>query len=280
MSIWAHTMFKNEARWLWYSVTSVIDFVDKILLWDTGSTDGSDRIAKELKNRYKDKIIFSKRHQNSNKEFKEIRQEMLNETNSAWFLMLDADEIWWRDSITKLIRLIKNDKEGQIESVIVPTINTVGDIFHYQEESAGKYKFGNKVGHYNLRAIRRNIPGLHSEGVHGTWGWADDNNKMIQDRSSDNIKYVNSPYLHTTFLPRASNRDYDKEVFKRAKKFKHEIGKSFPKDFYFPESFFNDRPDFIQSPWKTMGSTYKFRSFVETPLRKINRMLFKAKVGY
>lgn len=48
-TIIAHTIIKNESRWLWYSATSVIDYVDKILLWDTGSTDGSLEIEKELK---------------------------------------------------------------------------------------------------------------------------------------------------------------------------------------------------------------------------------------
>ena len=62
----------------------------------------------------------------------------------------------------------------------MPTFNLVGDIFHYQEEAAGKYRFGDLKGHYNLRAVKRDIPGLHSEGSHGVWGWADQDNKQIQ----------------------------------------------------------------------------------------------------
>ena len=57
-TLWAHTMVKNEARWLWYSVNSVIDHVDKLLLWDTGSTDGSIEIEKELVRKYPNKIVF------------------------------------------------------------------------------------------------------------------------------------------------------------------------------------------------------------------------------
>ena len=58
MEVWAHTLVKNEARWLWYSVSSVIKHVDKLLLWDAGSTDQSSEIEKELERMYPGKIIL------------------------------------------------------------------------------------------------------------------------------------------------------------------------------------------------------------------------------
>ncbi len=279
MKIWAHTLVKNEARRLWYSVSSVINHVDKLLLWDAGSTDGSIEIEKELAKKYPDKIIFKSRLQKTAEEFTGVRQEMLDETESDWFLMLDADEIWFEDSIKKVIGTIKNEGES-IESVVVQTINLVGDIFHFQEEAAGRYKFGDKVGHYNLRAIKRNIPGLHSKGAHGVWGWADGDGKMIQDRDSDKLKFVDVPYLHATFLPRGGERSNDLEVIKRAKKLKYEIGKPFPLDYYYPEVFFENKPDFISSPWEAMSGYFETRAFFETPLRKIKRRLWKGQVGY
>jgi hypothetical protein len=48
LKITAHTLVKNEARFVWYSVMSVIEHVDKILLWDTGSTDGTKEILKKI----------------------------------------------------------------------------------------------------------------------------------------------------------------------------------------------------------------------------------------
>lgn len=50
--ITVHTLVKNEERYLWFAVTSVIDYVDKMLLWDTGSTDRTIQLIKELKKRY------------------------------------------------------------------------------------------------------------------------------------------------------------------------------------------------------------------------------------
>ena len=48
MSVWVHTLVKNEERYIWYSVMSVIDYIDKILIWDTGSTDKTVDIIKEI----------------------------------------------------------------------------------------------------------------------------------------------------------------------------------------------------------------------------------------
>lgn len=274
MEVWAHTLVKDEARWLWYSVSSVIDHVDKILLWDTGSTDGSIEIEKALEKKYPEKISLRQRKQVTAEDFTLVRQEMLEATKSDWFLMLDGDEIWFDDSIKKVVKAIKRGEKG-IESIVVPTINLVGDIFHFQEKSAGRYKFGNMRGHYNLRAVDRGISGLHSQGVHGVWGWADIDNKMIQDRNT--FKFIDAPYLHATNLRRS---DSDKDVIKRGKKFRFELGENFPKDFYYPEVFFKDRPSNIASPWNTMSPSFKFRAFFETPLRKIKREIWKGKAGY
>ncbi|HKC04363.1 MAG TPA: glycosyltransferase [Patescibacteria group bacterium] len=278
--IWAHTLVKNESRWLWYAVSSIIEHVDRLLLWDTGSTDNSIEIEKALIKKYPEKIEFKQRKIFGTADFTNARQEMLDATNSDWFLMLDGDEIWWEDSIKKVVKAIDaveaiNNDGKNIESIVVPTVNLVGDIFHYQEKSAGRYKFGDRTGHYNLRAINRSISGLKSLGVHGLWGWADGENKMIQDRNS--YKFIDAPYLHATNLKRSV---LDNDVIKRKKKHRFEIGEEFPKDFYYPEVLFRGRSYLIESPWQIMENNFKFRAFFETPARKLKRKVFKGGVGY
>lgn len=278
MTLWAHTMVKNEGRWLWYAVNSVIDHIDKLLLWDTGSTDESREIEIEIEKRYKDKIILKHADIKTPEDFTKVRQEMLDQTKSDWFMMLDGDEIWWEESIAQVISSIKSITSitgNKTESIVVPTVNLVGDIYHYQDKSAGRYKFGKLEGHYNLRFIKRGIEGLHSQGVHGIWGWADGDNKMIQDRNT--YKFVDAPYLHATNIERSVR---DGEVIKRSKKLKYENGIEFPLDYYYPEVFFRDKQDFVKSPWKTVTNSYKFRSFFETPIRKMKRKFIKGKVGY
>lgn len=296
MKISAHVLVKNEASFIWYAVMSVINHVDRVRIWDTGSTDGTKEIIKEImKIPSISKKIFYEEHNIVNfdeekmrqlmldKEeintFTSVRQEMLNKTSADWFIVVDGDEIWWDDSIKKVTDFIR--KFGnEYESIVIPTVNLVGDIYHYQEKQAGRYHLAGRVGHYNLRAINKNIPGLKSLGEHGIWGWADSENKMIQDRDQNKIKYIDAPYLHATHLERAANRKADFNVFKRSFKLKHEIGNKFPLDYYYPEVLFRKRPEIVASPWIKMTTKFYIRSIFETPLRKIKRRVLPAKIGY
>jgi glycosyltransferase involved in cell wall biosynthesis len=279
MNIYAHTLVKNEENYIWFSVMSVIDYVDKIMIWDTGSTDNTLKIAKYIKRKFKGHVELVQLGDVDIHEFADVRQEMLNKTESDWFIVVDGDEIWWDNSIKKVVDKIKMDGDN-LESIVVPTYNLVGDIFHYQESKAGRYRLAGKEGHLNLRGVNRKIPGLSSANPHGTWGWVDDNGKMIQDRDNKRIVYVDAHYLHASFLERAGDRAEDLNVPKRKKKLKHEIGISFPKDFYYPEVLFQPHPEFVSSPWRTMTEGFYARALIETPLRKINRRLFRGKIGY
>ena len=278
MSIYAHTLVKNEEKWLWFSVSSVVNYVDKILLWDTGSTDGTLKIIEELQKKYPGKIDFRQYGKVTSETFTKARQEMLEATSSDWFIVLDGDEIWFEDSIRKMIGEIKKNGDN-IESIVVPTINLVGDIFHYQSESSGKYKIAGKVGHFNLRAINRKIPGLQALGSHGQMGWADGSGVMIQDRDPGKINFIDASYLHATNLKRAGGGK-DTEVVKRKKKLKYEFGIPFAKDYFYPEVFFREYPELIESPWRVTDTSFKIRAFIETPARRLKRKILPDKVGY
>ena len=56
----AHMMLCNEERWCWYAIMSVIDHVDHMIIFDTGSTDRTVEIVKGIlvEPRYSQKIIF------------------------------------------------------------------------------------------------------------------------------------------------------------------------------------------------------------------------------
>lgn len=280
-TITAHTLVKNEARYVWFAVMSVINHVDKVLLWDTGSSDGTLEIIEEIQRLEggRSKIEFREVGSVSPEEFAMVRQEMLDATDTDWFIVVDGDEVWWEDSIRKVVELIQKKGDG-LESIVVPTINLVGDIYHYQDPTGGQYNLAGRKGHLNLRGINRRIPGLHSYGPHGKWGWVDRENKMIQYRDEKKIIYVDAPYLHATNVPRAGNIGEEKFVPKRKMKRKYELGIPFPKDFYYPEVFFRQKPEIIPSPWIKMDSYFKIRASLETPFRKLKRKFGKGKVGY
>ena len=277
MKICAHVLLKNEENFIWYSIMSVINYVDKIIIYDTGSDDKTIDIINKINNK---KIIL--REIKTDKFYEDkLRQQMLNETTSDWFIVLDADEIWWDDSIKLITDLIRKDGD-RLDSIVVPTVNMVGDIFHYQEKEAGRYNLAGRIGHYATRAINRRIPDLHGVGEHGVFMWADITNTKIEDLDSKKIKYIDAPYIHTTHLKRSDNINGDKQVYKRAKKLKYEIGIDVPKNFYYPEVFFRDKPSFVKSPWEKMSIVYGLKSAVVTPLKKFRRryLMKGVKHGY
>lgn len=280
-TITAHCLVKNEARFMWFSVMSVINRVDKVLLWDTGSTDGTQDVIKEILKTSvgKEKVSFKQLNEVTPETFAKVRQEMLDATRTDWFIVVDGDEIWWESSISKVIETI-SEKGDSLESIVVPTYNLVGDIYHYQDVLAGNYDLAGKRGHLNLRGVKRYIPGLSSSGVHGVWGWTDSGGKMIQDRDPSKIIFIDAPYIHATHLPRGADTTHDEKVPKRSKKLKYEIGISFPADFYYPEVFFRPKPEIVNSPWVKMSNSYKARAILETPLKKIKRKLLSSGVGY
>jgi len=252
MKITAQMIVKNEENFVWYAINSVIDWVDEMLVWDQGSSDKTIEIIKTINN---PKITLKSFTEN----VQILRQKMLEETNNDWIFVLDGDEIWYESSIKYLVSSIQSN----FDCVVVPNYMLIGDIFHYQEKAAGRYKIAGKLGHYNIRAVRK-TEGLHVEGIYPNEAYITKEGIKVQNLNKERILFLDEPYLHASFLKRSS---------KDTKKIKYEIGESFPKDFYYPEVFFRGRPAIVPSPWKTMGGSYKFRAFIETPLKKIKRRL-------
>jgi len=278
-TICAHTLVKNEDKYLWYAVMSVIDQVDSVMLWDTGSSDNTWKIIEEMIKLYPKKIKFKEVGEVTPEEFPKMRQKMLEETKADWVILVDGDEVWWQDSVAKVAEFIREHGDAY-ETIVSPSYNVVGDIFHYQEELAGQYKIDGRQGHLNIRAMSMKIPRLHVEKPHGSQGYYDEKRVVIQDRQKDKRMFLNVPYMHFTNVSRSTDRSNDLLVPKREGKLKYELGESFPKDFYYPEVFFRPRPLVVESPWKVSDSKFNSRAFVETPMRKIKRRVWKSRTGY
>ena len=58
MSITAHCLVKNEENFVGFAIKSVINFVDKVIVFDTGSTDKTVGLIKNLVKEFPEKIIF------------------------------------------------------------------------------------------------------------------------------------------------------------------------------------------------------------------------------
>jgi glycosyltransferase involved in cell wall biosynthesis len=271
MKIIAQTLVKNEERYLWFAVKSVIDYVDKVLIWDTGSTDRTVEIIKKLQSKYPNKIEFRETGPVGRDGLSTLRQEMLLKSHCDWIILLDGDEVWWQDSIKKVTTsiLVNGTK---LDSIVTPYVSLIGDIYHRQEEKAGRYKIDGRVGHITIRAINRKIPGLHVEKPYGKEGYFDGEGKPIQERPEGRREFIGAPYLHFSHLERGGN---GKSVVDRVKKLKHELGNPLPSDYFYPEVLFQACPKIIQSPWRKMDKRYFFKAALLTPLKKIKRRLFR-----
>jgi len=268
MKIWAHTLVKNEERYLWFAVMSVIEYVDKILIWDTGSTDRTLQIIKEIKKIYPDKVEVKEWGDVNSNQITVLRQKMLTTTKADWFIVVDGDEVWWEDKI-KTYRKIIEEKNETLKFIVSGYYNLVGDIFHYQDENAGKYKIGKLKGHLNIRATSLSIPGLKFKNSYPLEGLYDHKSNLIQTDLTNKSLFVKKSYLHFTHLPRSLKTDED--ALGRKNKRKYELGREFPYNFYYPEVLFKKRPSYVPCPWTVRDIKYSINAAFQTPFKYLKR---------
>ena len=261
--IWGNTIVKNEGRYIYFALSSVVNFLDKILVWDTGSRDDTVDIIKFVKKKYPQKIEFREIGEVDPVGLTKARQKMLDQTDSDWFVIVDGDEVWWKKSLSKTINTI-NQKGDYLYALVHPVINLIGDIYHFQEEAAGKYEILGRKGHLNIRAINRKIPGLHIKNTYPLEGYYDKEEKLIQE-VGEKLVFINSHLLHFTHLNRSSKGS--------SRKIKYELGIPFPKNFVYPEALHLDFPNIVSSPWIKRSIKYITRATIETPFKKIKRKL-------
>lgn len=263
MTIWANCIVNNEENFVWFAITSIIDYVDRILIYDTGSSDKTVEIIEEIKRKYGNKINFKEVGIVDKFQFTKMRQQMLDQSNCDWILILDGDEVWWKDSIKKVVGKIEQDGD-KVDGIVVPIKVVVGDIYHLQEEEAGQYNLFGKKGHLSLKAFRKNIPGLYVGQPYGKEGFFDSQNKSIQER--EKVIFLDAPLMHLTYLRRSSKR-------RKFEKIKSELGDKVSDHFKYPEVLSLSYPKIIPSPWVKISGFKLLKAQILTPLRKIKRRI-------
>lgn len=136
--ITAHCMVRNEP-FVYYAVKSVYNFVDVILLYDTGSYDLHTMadIFRLVKEDTEGKIVFQRvpievdetkwttakgpfcyqnmQRVNIGKKGKWwVRQKMINDTHTRFFLILDGDEIYYEQGIQAIVNTTKDWKSDKV----------------------------------------------------------------------------------------------------------------------------------------------------------------------
>lgn len=210
--ITTHTIVKNEQNWIKPALMSVIDQVDRMLVWDTGSTDNTVSIIKSINS---PKIVFSQKGPVDRQQLVNLRNLQIKATQTPWFIILDGDEIWPKDNLIQLIKAIEKAKLSTI-ALVNRTKNCIGDLHHLLPETKGRYQIGPWKGHLNIRAIK-NLPGLKVVGEYPDEAYVYQS-KKLQDQPK-NLEFVDTWYLHTTHLKR-TGWWHSLKVIDRLKKFK------------------------------------------------------------
>jgi glycosyltransferase involved in cell wall biosynthesis len=261
-----NTLVKNEENWIWYSLNSVLDLADEILVWDTGSTDNTVRIIKSIKS---PKIKFRQFKNVTPESFTRLRQKMLEESIGGWIILVDGDEIWRDETVTQTKQIIRQSGD-EYDYLVHCYRNLVGDVLHHQPENAGRYHIHEFSGHVTIRAFnKKRIHSVHFELPYGSEGIFNSSGKPIQNCNMSHA-YVSEPYLHATHLARSS-RDCD--TLMRNNKFKYELGVRFPIEFKYPQCFYDPHPGIVPSVWKKRSLSYFLHSSWQTPLKLIRRHL-------
>lgn len=249
---------RNEDQWIWYAISSVINFSSQILIYDTGSCDKTIDIIKTFP---QNKIVFEKKELVDPQQITTLRQEHLIRTKSDWFVIVDGDEVWPKKSIEELINTMDTAQKDK-SAIVVRSRICVGDIYHCQPESAGKYNIGGRKGHINIRAYRK-LTNYHWAGKYPDEAYVGPQGIPVQDEQ-DKLIFVNSYYWHLRHLSRSS-RFFNK-------KRKLEIGMPIDR-ILLPEVFWKRRPTIVPSPWIKLTDKENFIATLVNPLRKIKRQI-------
>lgn len=264
MNITAHCIVKDEDRWVWFALQSVLPFVSQVLVFDTGSTDKTEEIIKSINS---PKIIFEKKVLKDKGNLSILRQEQLERTKTPWFLLVDGDEVWPEGELAKLIDQAENSPSN-IKATFNYMRNCIGDIYHYLPNSTGQYQIAGKKGNLNIRLIKK-TPTLKVEGRYPLEFYKD-NEGIIQEQP-ENLLFVDSWYLHTTFLNRSSQQDLRKTSGSLGKNKYPELGISLS-DQELPAVFFDQRPEIVADPLKRRSHRYALIALILAPIIYLKRL--------
>lgn len=98
--ITVHCLVRNEERFVRQAIVSVLPLAQRVLVYDTGSTDATLNIVDSIQS---DKIEIVRKRASSSRELSEYRNEMIERTTTEWFMLVDGDEIYPTRAISRIV---------------------------------------------------------------------------------------------------------------------------------------------------------------------------------
>ncbi|MDP3724280.1 MAG: glycosyltransferase [bacterium] len=258
-----HMVVKNEDRWVWFALMAVKDSVSRILVTDTGSTDGTIDAIRSIRDK---KISLTRQKTDDPKEIVDVRGSQIQKTDTPWIFIVDGDEIWPAHQL-EILDAKMQSVASSVNGIVVHDKRCIGDVFHILPESYGRYMFKGRRGHLNLRLIR-NIDGLDIRGEYPNEAFVDAEDRVLNDQD-DRVEILDVWYLHTSHLPRSTS---DVQVLNRQRKQKTELGMKIDQRIL-PEAFLLERPPTIPSPFTKRPFLYTLKAAAITPIRRAKQLI-------
>lgn len=264
-----HMVIKNEDRFIYYAIKSVMPYAGKILISDTDSTDKTLKIIKNIGN---NKIELTQKKINSSRELSLVRQQQLEETGTDWFWIVDGDEIYTEKLCQEILGII-SEKGNKLEGIVVRRFDLLGDIYNYQSEDVGAYDLFGQKGHFAVRLLnKKNIKNLHVEGDYPYEGYYDCEGKEIITRRRENYFFTENKLWHAMYLKRSSQGTNLTNTLHR-QKYKIESGYPISQAQTYPEVFFQKRPDDVDKVNLKRSLSYEIIAGIITPIKRIKRLI-------
>lgn len=201
-NVTGHCIVKNEEVFIEQVLRSALDFVDQILVFDTGSTDSTVEKINKISAEFPGKIIFEEKGECDKKQHTLLRQEMVDRTKTDWFMILDGDEVWPHKTMEEAVSAM--EKSG-VECIVVPFYLCVGDAYH-QYYKRGQIQILGMTGFQYPRFIKK-TRGVHWQGDYNQDNLFDSENQPFV--TANNAVDLKNKFWHLTHLRRSSNDDND-----------------------------------------------------------------------
>lgn len=256
---------KNEDRWVWYAIQSVLPYVDRLLISDTGSTDRTLNLVKSIKSQ---KIKLVQIHASTAAEITAVRQRQIEATSEGWIWFVDGDEIYTKKGGAEITRAVRTAK---YRVIAVRRFDLLGDIYHRQHESVGTYRLYGESGHLLVRLVNlAAFPGLHYQGDYPLEGLYDAQGTSILGLDRQQVYLTQEHLYHAMYLQRSSLGRNLANVFNRSK---YKIETGLPVRDRFPEVFDSNAPPGIPDPRHRRSLAYEALAAIITPVKELKRVL-------
>lgn len=269
-TITAHCLVKNEEYYIKYAILSVLPYVDKMIIFDTGSTDSTVDIIKNIIDtpEYRKKVIFKECGNVDKQGHTDLRNKMIKLTKTDWILLVDGDEVWDLPQLQNLFKEISYQPKSKLLGLVSFHL-AVGSINYYTELGQYGYPWG-LHGQMAYRVIR-NVPNLKFDGIYLEEGLYV-GNEMV---SSKQEYYFGTTtfYYHFSKLPRSSR---DNVVWERKKPSKFRFFEPLKRRFFWKVS--NSNPELFSKKakkeylnkyvWSDAGTQYY-------EIQEVNESLFE-----